>query len=320
MAEMLKKGNSLTLTATVFNIERHALHDGPGIRTLVFVKGCPLHCLWCSNPEGQDTEPELLFRAKDCISCMRCVKACPQGAVKVSDDRVMFAQDRIVYTDRELCNTCGDCVAVCPAGAREIAGRKMSVEQVVVEVLKDEIFYRNSGGGVTLSGGSPLIYPDFVGELFRELKGHAVHTAVETCGAVDWSSFEKVIDYTDLFLYDLKHMNSEMHERHTGMGNTRILENLHKLDERGAHTIVRVPVIPHFNDNREEIEAIARFTMELSSKPPMQLLPYHTLGRSKYHHLEREYPLERQGLLLVSVLEDLERAARAINPRTSLEV
>jgi pyruvate formate lyase activating enzyme len=318
MAEALKK--NISLTATVFNIERHALHDGPGIRTLVFIKGCPLHCLWCSNPEGQSTEPELLFRARDCISCMRCVQACPQKAVKVSDDRVMFADDRIVYTDRELCTACGACVAVCPAGAREIAGREMTVDQVVDEVLKDEIFYRNSGGGVTVSGGSPLVRPDFVGTLFHMLKDHAVHTAVETCGAVAWSSFEEVIECTDLFLYDLKHMNAEMHERHTRMGNATILENLRKLDERGADIIVRVPVIPGFNDTSEDIEAIARFTMELGSTPPVHLLPYHTLGRSKYHHLEREYPLERQGLLLVSVLEDLERAARAINPRTILEV
>ncbi len=307
-------------TATVFNIERHALHDGPGIRTLVFLKGCPLRCLWCSNPEGQSVEPELLFRAKDCTSCMRCVEVCPKNAIKVLADRVMFADDRIIYTDRELCDACGKCVSVCPAGAREIAGRKMTVSEVADEVLKDEIFYRNSGGGVTVSGGSPLIYPDFIRELFENLMGHGVHTAVETCGAVSWCSFEKVLELTSLFLYDLKHMNSEVHQEFTGKGNELILENIKKLDQTGAHIIVRVPIIPAFNDNRDDIGAIARFTMELSSKPAVHLLPYHTLGRSKYHHLEREYPLERQGLLFVQVLEELEQTALEINPHTTLEV
>jgi len=316
MGKVIEKGK----TPVIFNIERHALHDGPGIRTLVFFKGCPLNCIWCSNPEGQLSKPELLFRSRDCISCMRCVRVCPKGAVKVTEDRVMVADDRIIYNDRGLCIACGTCVSVCPAGAREIAGREMLVGEVVDEVLKDEIFYRNSGGGVTVSGGSPLLWPDFVAELFNALKRHAVHTAVETCGAVPWDHFEKVLDNTDLFLYDLKHMDSAKHGKFTGRGNERILENLELLAQAGAKIIVRVPIIPLFNDNPDDIGALARFTMGLSSKPPVQLLPYHTLGRSKYHHLEREYPLERHGLLLVSTLEELERTARKINPNTSLEV
>ena len=307
-------------TAVIFNIERHALHDGPGIRTLVFIKGCPLHCLWCSNPEGQSSKPELLFRSRDCMSCMRCAGVCPEGAVKATEGRVMAADDRIVYNDRELCIACGTCVSVCPAGAREIAGREMTVGEVVEEVLRDEIFYRNSGGGVTVSGGSPLLWPDFIAALFTALERHAIHTALETCGAVPWDHFKKVLDSTDLFLYDLKHMDSKKHEKFTGRGNERILENLKLLDRTGAKIIVRVPVIPLFNDNPDDIGALTRFTMELLSKPPLQLLPYHTLGRSKYHHLEREYPLERHGLLMVSVLEQLERTARKINPNTSMEV
>jgi pyruvate formate lyase activating enzyme len=307
-------------TATVFNIERHALHDGPGIRTLVFLKGCPLRCLWCSNPEGQKTEPELLFRVKDCVSCMRCVEVCPKNAIKVSEDRVMFTDDRIIYTDREICDACGKCVSVCPSGAREIAGKSMQADEVAEEVLKDEVFFRNSGGGVTVSGGSPLIYPDFVKALFENLVKHGIHTAVETCGAVPWEHFEKVFGCTSLFLYDVKHMSSEIHEKYTGRGNQLTLENLQKLDQAGAHIIVRVPVIPTFNNNVDDIAAIARFTMELSTKPAVHLLPYHTLGRSKYLHLQREYPLERQGLLLVQDLEELEKTAREINPRTTLEV
>ena len=307
-------------TATVFNIERHALHDGPGIRTLVFLKGCPLRCLWCSNPEGQQVKPELLFRVKDCISCMRCVEACPKNAIKVSEDRVMFTDDRIIYTDRALCDACGKCVEVCPAGAREVAGKTMTAAKVAEEVLKDEVFFRNSGGGVTVSGGSPLVHPDFVRELFEILVMHGIHTAVETCAAIRWSSFEKVRGLTSLFLCDVKHMNSKVHEDFTGKGNELILENIRKLDQAGADIIIRVPIIPTFNDNNDDIAAIARFTMELSSKPPVHLLPYHTLGRSKYHHLEREYPLERQGMLLVQALEELEQTAYEINPRTTLEV
>jgi pyruvate formate lyase activating enzyme len=321
-------------SAVIFNIERHALHDGPGIRTLVFIKGCGLRCTWCSNPEGQTAAPGLLYREKDCIACQRCVEACPARAVsrakprfsagrhtdkRPSGDRDPSAGGGIVVTDRSLCTACGACVRVCPAGARTIAGREMTTTEVLEAVLKDEVFYRNSGGGVTASGGEPLLRPEFVGELFEKAGVHGIHRAIETCGHVPWENIETVLPFTDLFLYDLKHTDPEVHMRFTGKGNSLILENLGRLDERGARLVVRVPLIPSFNDRAEDVRAIAAFTSSLRSAPGIELLPYHVLGRSKYHHLEKEYPMEGHGLLPAETLERLLEAARAVNPNTTLE-
>lgn len=316
-------------TAVIFNIERHALHDGPGIRTLVFIKGCDLRCAWCSNPEGQASAPELLYRAKDCIACGRCTRACPSRAVRPSVDphpdpgpsgeRASQAGGNPVVTDRSLCTACGACVRVCPAGARTIAGREMTAAEVLDVVLKDEVFYRNSGGGVTASGGEPLLRPEFVRELFDRAGAQGIHRAIETCGRVPWENIETVLPFTDLFLYDLKHTDPDVHRRFTGTGNSLILENLGRLDGRGARLVVRVPLIPSFNDRTEDVRAIAAFTSSLRSAPGIELLPYHVLGRSKYHHLEKEYPMEGHGLLPAETLERLLEAARDINPNTTLE-
>lgn len=301
------------ISAVIFNIERHALHDGPGIRTLVFIKGCTMRCEWCSNPEGLSPHQELLFRSNDCTSCLRCVEACPNGAVKVSEDRSIF-------TDRELCTACGLCVKVCPSGARQVAGQIMSTNQVLEEVLKDEVFYRNSGGGVTVSGGEPLTRPLFVKTLFESLQLQCINTAVETCGNVPWQNFEAVLPHTDLFLYDVKHMDTKKHSRYTYADNGTIIENLRQLDRTDTRIIVRIPVIPLVNDNPDDITSIARFTMDLSSQPEIHLLPYHTFGRAKYHHLEIEYPPGKLDPLPVKTLNELEKTSKKINPRTIIEL
>jgi len=331
MHDEVPRERAVAETAVIFNIERHALHDGPGIRTLVFFKGCTLRCHWCSNPEGQAGLAELLYRAKDCVSCMRCAEACPAGAVspasvdrspggRPSGDRVLLVEAKSVVTDRTLCTACGACVPVCPTGARTIAGRTMTALEALDAVLKDEVFYRNSGGGVTASGGEPLLRPVFVRELFEMAGAHGIHRAIETCGHVPWESVETVLPFTDLFLYDLKHMDPGVHLRFTAMGNSLILDNLGRLDESGAGIVVRVPLIPAFNDRVEDARAFARFTMSLKSRPAIELLPYHVLGRSKYHHLEKEYPMEGHGLLPMETLERLLHAAREINPNTTLEI
>jgi pyruvate formate lyase activating enzyme len=272
-------------TAPIFHIERHALHDGPGIRTLVFFKGCPLRCSWCSNPEGQDDAAELIFDRQKCAGCGACRAACPRRAVSLRDGKAV--------TDRSLCrlDACAAaCVPACPAGARSVAGRAMSVEEVLSVIARDEVFYRYSEGGVTASGGEPLMHARFLGELFRRCRQQGIGTAVETCGEAPWEHFQHILPHTDLFLFDVKHMDAAKHRRRTGMSNERILANLHALSAAGKQIIVRVPVVPGFNDTAEDLRAIAVFVASLGGRRAVHLLPFHRLGISKYARLEREYP------------------------------
>lgn len=269
---------SLKEEGIVFDIQRFSIHDGPGIRTLVFLKGCPLRCLWCCNPESQAFSPELLFDPGKCISCKTCAETCPRGAISVTGERLFF--------ERELCQGCGKCAQVCYSGARMIAGRKMSVEEVLEEILKDTLFYRNSGGGVTLGGGEPLAQPDFAAAMLEASKKKRLHTAIETAGHIPWVHFEKVLPYTDLFLFDVKHMDPEVHRNFTGKDNALILANLERLARKGS-VIVRTPVIPGFNDTQDQIGAIARFAHRLGICE-LHLLPYHRLGEGKYRLLGRE--------------------------------
>ncbi|HUD75422.1 MAG TPA: glycyl-radical enzyme activating protein [Terracidiphilus sp.] len=254
---------------------RFSLHDGPGIRTTVFLKGCPLNCRWCHNPESQSHEPELINFDERCIHCGDCAAGCPHGALHL---------DQRLTRDPELCQRCGECVQACPSGARQLAGRWMTVPEVLTEVLKDEVFFDESRGGVTISGGEPLFQAGFVEALLAACHARRIRTALDTCGFADPGVMRRVSEHVDLFLYDLKLMDSEKHQRYTGVKNDVILQNLKMLAERGSHIIVRVPVIPGVNDDRENFGALSEYLSSLGLKD-IDLLPYHRLGSDKYLRL-----------------------------------
>ncbi|MBM4443962.1 MAG: glycyl-radical enzyme activating protein [Chloroflexi bacterium] len=266
----------------LFNIQRFSIHDGPGIRTTVFFKGCPLRCRWCSNPESWHDHPEIATYAAKCTRCGRCQKVCPVNAIAVSD------RERTI--DRQACNLCLKCGEVCPTGAIAITGQWMTVAEVMKEVEADGLFYVNSGGGVTLSGGEPLAQWEFALDLLRECQAKAFHTALDTCGYALWEVLDKVLDYTDLVLYDIKHMDPGRHTEGTGKTNGLILDNARRTAAK-RRTWLRVPLIPGYNDSVENLEAVARFGLEIGAEK-VSLLPYHVWGQSKWERLGRKYPLE----------------------------
>lgn len=257
----------------LFDVKRFALHDGPGIRTTVFLKGCPLSCSWCHNPESQKPEPEMMFWEERCVGCGACVPVCPVGAISISDG--------LARTDREGCTVCGDCVAACPKGARAIAGGTWSVDRLLDEIEKDVLFYDESGGGVTLSGGEPLAQAPFAVSLLAACRERRIHTVVDTCGHADWEDLESVASVTDLFLYDVKHLDEARHRELTGASNGRILENLRRLDGAGSRLWIRIPVVPGLNDAKDEVVALGRFIADLRSVEAVHLLPFHRGGEKK---------------------------------------
>ncbi len=267
------------LRGRVFNIQRYSLHDGPGIRTVIFLKGCPLRCLWCCNPESIEKEPHITFNPDKCLGDGRCVEVCPTGA-----------RDKKGY-HVEKCTFCGKCVEVCPTGALEFVGREMSIGEVLEEVEKDRLFYESSGGGVTLSGGEVLVQRVFAVELLGELKRCLLHTAIETAGFAAWEHVEELVDGCDLVLYDLKLMNSEVHKKYTGVSNEIILDNARKIAKKRKELIFRVPLIGGVNMDRENITALAQFVVETGTSE-VHLLPYHRLGESKYSKLGMDYTFE----------------------------
>jgi pyruvate formate lyase activating enzyme len=271
-----------TESGIVFDIKHFAVHDGPGIRTTVFLKGCPLRCLWCHSPESQSPRPAVAYYPNLCISCGACVEACPNGAQTLSTPKII----------RERCRAVGRCAEECYAGATIMYGREATVQNVLEEVDKDRLLYETSGGGVTLSGGEPTMQPGFAATLLDALKEHGYHTALDTSGHAERSIFERVLANADLVLYDLKHMDSFTHEEITGVPNGLILANLERAAASGKTLVVRVPIIPGHNDSPENFKAMAGFLGGLRGVEAVELLPYHNLGAPKYMALGREYSLE----------------------------
>jgi pyruvate formate lyase activating enzyme len=270
-------------TGIVFDIKRFSIHDGPGIRTTVFLKGCPLRCWWCHNPEGQARQPELFLRPERCIGCGACLEVCEHGAISQDGERMV--------TDRACCTDCGVCAEVCYAEAREVVGREMTVVEVMDAIERDSAFYDQSGGGVTFSGGEPLTQPIFLGELLRACKAATLHTTLDTCGFAPWDIVESVRGDVDLFLYDLKLIDDVRHRKVTGVSNARILENLRRLSRKGHRIVLRVPIIPGINDDEETVHAIGAFAADLPSLERVELLPYHRIGQGKYGQLGKTCPM-----------------------------
>lgn len=266
----------------IFDIQRYSIHDGPGIRTLVFMKGCPLSCIWCCNPESQSPSQEIMVTPNKCIGCKRCIEVCPTGAAEKKDP----------LEARELCIVCGSCVKACPSTARRLVGHYMSLEEVMKEVEKDFPFYQRSGGGMTVTGGEPLMQADFVRMLLKSCQEKGIHTAIETCGYAEWEDFKNMLEYVDLTLYDIKYMNNEKHRELMGVGNELILQNAKEVAKLGKDMVIRVPVIPDCNDSLENMEAIAEFARTLEGVEEIHLLPYHRLGESKYDRLGKSYKLK----------------------------
>jgi pyruvate formate lyase activating enzyme len=271
-------------TGLVFDIKRFSIHDGPGIRTTVFLKGCPLHCSWCHNPESQDSKPDVMLRPGRCIACEACIEVCPEHAISACDDGT-------VVTDREKCVRCGTCTDTCYAEARQQVGEEITVAETLDRIELDRSFYEESGGGVTLSGGEPLLQRDFVRGVLKSCRERDIRTAVDTSGAVSWKALESVAPWTDLFLYDIKHMDDGAHRQTTGVSNRRILENLRRLSAAGQNINLRFAVIPGVNDSEQNIRETGRFAAALPQRHPLSILPYHAAAEDKYKRLNQSYTL-----------------------------
>ena len=272
------------ITGIVFNIQRYSIDDGPGVRTTVFLKGCPLTCLWCSNPESQCGKPEVTYRYTSCKRCGTCVKVCPVGAVTLTEDGV--------HIDRDKCTVCGACVKSCDPQALQISGKAMTVDEVFKVVKKDADYYEASGGGVTASGGEILAQADFVAELFKKCREAGYHTNADTSGFGDPAALDKILEYADLVYFDLKHMDTVKHREYCGQSNELILSNLKRVAEKGVPAVIRVPLIPGYNNSEENLRALAQTVRDIMPNAPVNLLPYHRYGANKYRMLDMTYQLE----------------------------
>ena len=287
--------------ALVTNIQGYSIHDGPGIRTVVFFKGCPLSCKWCANPECISGKPQIGFLELLCKGCGKCLETCPNNAINADENR-----HRIDYS---LCNSCGKCSDNCSYGALVQYGKPMTIDEVWDEVRRDKIFYDTSGGGVTVSGGEPLLHPSFVRELFELCHGENINTCIETCGNVSTGAFEEIFPVTDHFLFDLKHLDPVIHKSYTGHSNEMILKNAAFLVTNNADVVFRNPLIPGVNDSESNINATSEFLKSLGSKAArLELMPFHRMGMNKYKALDMEYPLGDLGIMENEKIEAVKKA------------
>jgi pyruvate formate lyase activating enzyme len=307
------------LTGKVYDIQGFSLQDGPGIRTTVFLKGCPLRCPWCHSPESQQFDAQLSWMSMRCIGvekCGKCLKACPKEAISPGTwIRHSATQQDIqhIHIDRAICDNCGECVAACYQKALVMCGTDYTVEDLLKRVQKDMPFYEYSGGGVTVSGGEPLSQPEFLFQFLKRLQECGIHAAVDTSGYASFETIERILPYTNLFLYDLKHMDSELHKTVTGVSNERIIENAAKIAKSGGKMQIRIPVIPDFNDSEESIRETGLLCRTLGEAlTVIQLLPYHNLGVMKYQRiddsrivLEAQPPSDEKIRVLKELLQSL---------------
>ncbi len=275
------------ISGMVFDVRRFSVHDGPGIRTAVFLKGCPLSCWWCHNPESQHYASELMLRENRCIHCGTCLPVCPEGAIQGVAEGF--------FTDMALCNQCQACVPICPADAREMVGKQLSVDQLMAEIKRDIPFFDESGGGVTFSGGEPLMQPRFLLDALQACKGIELHTALDTSGYADWSILDPISAYTDLFLYDIKLIDPQAHKKYCGVSNELIFSNLRKLSQKGSAIYLRVPIIPGITDTQENLDQIASLAGSLPGIQRVDILPYHQAAIGKYSRLNMSYLLGEVG-------------------------
>ena len=277
-----------TIQGTVFNIQKFSVNDGPGIRTVVFLKGCPLRCKWCANPESQLTKIQVLWDYKKCIKCRHCIDVCPKQAIRYTDDCIII--------DHVKCNSCRQCVMECPQKAVKTEGEIKSVQEVLDIVLQDEVFYEESGGGITLSGGEMLAQPQFSMELLKAAKEEGLHTCCETTGYADPEVFKKIIENVDYVLFDMKHWNADKHKEGTGVTNELPICNMKYANAIGKEVLARIPVIPGFNDSLEDAKQLALLLKETGTKQ-CQLLPFHQFGENKYALLNKEYAYQNVNAL-----------------------
>lgn len=281
---------------SIFLIQSFSTNDGPGIRTTVFTKGCPLKCRWCHNPESANGFPELMTHDDRCIGCLKCLEACPVKAVTFHPEKGR----RII---RQRCNRCMNCVAVCPAKSLTAVGEIMTVEQVMAEIKKDELFIHRSDGGVTISGGEPLVQAPFVLELFKACKERGLHTALDTSGYAPWSAWEVILNYVDLVLFDIKHMDPKAHAQGTGVSNALPLSNLRRIP-RNIKIWLRLPLIPGYNDSQENLDKVGALSREIAAEK-ISLLPFNRYGDGKYLNLGRKIPLPRIEMFSRKKIEEI---------------